>query len=523
MLLSRTYILCLVFIEGAAVMAAELIGAKLIGPLYGNSLYIWAAVLGITLFSLTLGYYLGGWLSLRFSNLVQWIAILALLGGGLMLSLMPWLSLSVMTLFVEGNIVFGAVISLFVFLFPTLCLFGISTPLFIRLLNDEAGSSGRTSGFVYAISTLGGIISTFTFGFYLLENFGITWPCFYLGMLVVLACCISIIWSRRYLLILSLLPLCLFYTIYQKKNLVSGDTELVYESEGIFGQIRVIDAPVETYLRGRHIGRTLYVNNVGQSTAFRDRLEYDSWDWSYFFPTVASVTPKGGDALLMGLGGGTIWHQYNRLGLKTEVVELDERIKNTAIQYFGVSPFANIVVDDARHFINTSRKTYDLITFDMFLNETPPAQVLSIETFLKVKKMLRPQGLWMINYFGYTEGTKGKSARSILKTLQHAGFHVEIMVTPSEDESSRNVIFLASHKPIDFSKINYEEKDLPKITDITKHFLPLKDIDTNDAEILTDERPRFDHMYIEPSLDWRKRTIEYQIKPILESEINLIK
>jgi spermidine synthase len=204
-------------------------------------------------------------------------------------------------------------------------------------------------------------------------------------------------------------------------------------------------------------------------------------------------------------------------------VELDERIKNTAIQYFGVSNSANIIVDDARHFINTCRKTYDLITFDMFLNETPPAQVLSIETFLKVKKMLRPQGLWMINYFGYTEGTKGKSARSILKTLQKAGFHVEILVTPSEDESSRNVIFLASHRPIDFSKINYEEKDLPKITDITKYFLSLKGIDTNDAEILTDERPQFDHLYIEPSLDWRKRTIEYQIKPILESEINLIK
>jgi len=209
--------------------------------------------------------------------------------------------------------------------------------------------------------------------------------------------------------------------------------------------------------------------------------------------------------------------------MNTEVVELDERIKKTAILYFDVSPTANIVIDDARHFINTTRKTYDLITFDMFLNETPPAQVLSLETFLKVKNILRPQGLWMINYFGYTSGSKGKSARSILKTLWYAGFQVEIMVTPSEDESSRNVVFLVSHSPLDFSKINYEEKDLPKITDITQHFLPLKEIDTNDAEILTDTRPRFDHMYIEPSLEWRKRTIEYQIKPILESEINLIK
>ena len=137
--------------------------------------------------------------------------------------------------------------------------------------------------------------------------------------------------------------------------------------------------------------------------------------------------------------------------------------------------------------------------------------------------MLRPDGLWIINYFGYTAGSKGKSARSIFKTLKEAGLEVEIMVTPSEDESSRNVIFLASHKKLDFSKTNYEEEGLPKIQDIRKHFLKLEEIDLNDAEILTDARPRFDLMYIEPSLDWRKRTIEYQIKPILESEINLIK
>ena len=109
MLLSRSYLLCLVFIEGVAVMAAELIGAKLIGPLYGNSLYIWAAVLGITLFSLTLGYYIGGWLSARFQNLILSLGILALIGGGLMLSVMPWLSLSIMTQLVEGDIVYDGV------------------------------------------------------------------------------------------------------------------------------------------------------------------------------------------------------------------------------------------------------------------------------------------------------------------------------------------------------------------------------------------------------------------------------
>ena len=519
----RFYLLTLVFLEGATAMVAELIGAKLVGPFYGNSLYVWSSVLGITLFSLTFGYYLGGILSYRFENKVYELALIGLLGGGILLASMPLVSLKIMSALIDGEIISGAIISLFVFLFPVLCLFGMTTPLFIRFLNLETHTSGKTAGSVYAISTLGGICSTFIFGFYVMPKYGITWPSFYLGLGLAIVGLFGIFQTKKYLFCITLLPYIFLFTYYSTKKNSGGDTELVYESEGIFGQIRVIDAPVETYLRGIHIGRTLLVNNVGQSTAFRDNLKFDSWDWSYFFPTVASVIPKGSDALLMGLGGGTILHQFDRLEMKTEVVELDERIKETAIRYFEVSPSADIKIDDARHFINTSKKSYDLITFDMFLNETPPTQVLTLETFLKVKKMLRPDGLWIINYFGYTAGSKGKSARSIFKTLKEAGLEVEIMVTPSEDESSRNVIFLASHKKLDFSKTNYEEEGLPKIQDIRKHFLKLEEIDLNDAEILTDARPRFDLMYIEPSLDWRKRTIEYQIKPILESEINLIK
>jgi len=50
-------------IEGGALMAVELMGAKLVAPFYGNSLYVWTAVLAITVLSLTLGYYAGGRLS----------------------------------------------------------------------------------------------------------------------------------------------------------------------------------------------------------------------------------------------------------------------------------------------------------------------------------------------------------------------------------------------------------------------------------------------------------------------------
>ena len=41
-------------------MAVELMGAKLVAPFYGNSLYVWTAVLTIAVLGLTLGYYTGG-------------------------------------------------------------------------------------------------------------------------------------------------------------------------------------------------------------------------------------------------------------------------------------------------------------------------------------------------------------------------------------------------------------------------------------------------------------------------------
>ena len=53
------YFFLVLLIEGFSLMAAELLGAKLPAPFYGSSLYIWTAVLCITMLGLTLWYYSG--------------------------------------------------------------------------------------------------------------------------------------------------------------------------------------------------------------------------------------------------------------------------------------------------------------------------------------------------------------------------------------------------------------------------------------------------------------------------------
>ena len=54
------YYWLILFVEGASLMVVELLGAKLLAPFYGSSLYVWTAVLSITIIGLTLGYHFGG-------------------------------------------------------------------------------------------------------------------------------------------------------------------------------------------------------------------------------------------------------------------------------------------------------------------------------------------------------------------------------------------------------------------------------------------------------------------------------
>lgn len=54
------FLFLVLIIEGSSLMTVELLGAKLLTPFFGSSLYVWTAVLSITVPSLTLGYYSGG-------------------------------------------------------------------------------------------------------------------------------------------------------------------------------------------------------------------------------------------------------------------------------------------------------------------------------------------------------------------------------------------------------------------------------------------------------------------------------
>ena len=53
------------FMTGAIVMALEILGSRLLAPVFGNSLFVWGALIGVILAAMSSGYAFGGWLSDR--------------------------------------------------------------------------------------------------------------------------------------------------------------------------------------------------------------------------------------------------------------------------------------------------------------------------------------------------------------------------------------------------------------------------------------------------------------------------
>src|SRR5215813_12731741 len=77
---SRWFILLTAFVTGAVVMALEILGSRLLAPVFGNSLFVWGALIGVILAAMSSGYAFGGWLSDRYPG-AQVLASLLLFSG----------------------------------------------------------------------------------------------------------------------------------------------------------------------------------------------------------------------------------------------------------------------------------------------------------------------------------------------------------------------------------------------------------------------------------------------------------
>jgi predicted membrane-bound spermidine synthase len=499
------YFLLLSFIEGATVMGTELLGAKMLAPYFGSSLYVWSSVMAITLGGLAAGYFFGGRLSVRKNR--ETILYSVLLVAALFTVLMPFTSKFALYMFGLRSLLPAVIASSSVILLPPVFLMGAVSPLIIGNITTNGTDSGKAAGTVYAVSTVGGILATFLFGFYIIPNFGLTIPAIISGITLATLPLISLL-KKKDFNSLILFGFILFASIYQGYDYLyikpnSKYISEIYKKEGLLGQIIVLDYDNGYYsgdstLTGQN-SRWLYVNRISQTkdNPYAIGLEGDEKYFTYvyrFTKLLKNLPKENRDILLLGLGGGSIAKHLTENGFKVDVCELDKRIAYVAKNYFDLPKEVNVTIDDARHHVKTTKQKYDAIIFDTFKGEETPHHIITIESLEEVKKILNPGGLLLINSFNFIEGEKGLGLRSLYKTLDNSGFNTSIW--PSDKEvNDRNLLFVAS---------------------INKHpmyseYLNLDIINFDDAQILEDEYPVFEVLNSKASLEWRRWAIKYPI------------
>lgn len=165
--MNNLLVLCLAFISGFIIMSIELLGGRILAPYFGSSIFVWGSIITVFMLSLSLGYLLGGKLSLRDPGLKQhgfFFVIAALLLLPLILfsnSLMEALFL-----IIEDPRYGSLAVSMLLFFMPTTVL-GMIAPYSVRLLVMDTHRSGHVAGTLYFISTLGSALGTLATSFYL--------------------------------------------------------------------------------------------------------------------------------------------------------------------------------------------------------------------------------------------------------------------------------------------------------------------------------------------------------------------
>jgi len=162
--LYATSIIC-----GFCMMALEIMGGRVLQPIFGSSIDVWAAIITVFILSLSIGYVLGGRLADKVATnaALGWMIVVA----GVFFLLLPLYALPVQESFSQNlqNSPVGVLIAALILFLPASLLLGAVSPLLVRLVFVDAARVGRTTGTLYAVGSVGNVLGILVSDYVLLK------------------------------------------------------------------------------------------------------------------------------------------------------------------------------------------------------------------------------------------------------------------------------------------------------------------------------------------------------------------
>ncbi|MBD3349372.1 MAG: methyltransferase domain-containing protein [Candidatus Eisenbacteria bacterium] len=492
-----------VFLTGAGVMVIELLGARVLAPYYGTSLFVWSSLITITLVALAVGYWLGGQIADRLPRPQILYTIIAL--AGLATALVAPLRGPVLRGTDALGVRAGSLTSAFVLFTVPLLLLGMVSPYAVKLSTLTLGKLARTAGRLYAVSTFGSFAGTLSAGFILIPTFEVRTILVVVSGVLVAVSLVFFAFSRRVWMtavVAALLAVVIMLVPGSRGITAAGDTRLVAKQPSFYGEIKVVE---------RGPLRFMLIDG-GVQSGIDTRNGLCAVQYPYMIETLAyRIRPEGERALVIGLGAGIIPEAMDRWGVESDVIEIDPKVVAMAEEHFGFDPGEyGVRVADGRRFLEDTEERYDYVVLDAFAGEMVPVHLLSEEAFEAARDVLRPGGLLLLNYVGYRSGPGSRVAASIELSLEAAFEHVRAFEAGEPGDYGGN-IFVASESPLEMAVGPDEPLPFPvhEVLSGTATRVRPSDPSHEGAIVFTDEHNPVDLWDIEGRERWRRDTMEF--------------
>jgi predicted membrane-bound spermidine synthase len=399
------WIRLIVFLGGMTSIGTELAATSLIAPYFGESTFIWATVIGLTMTFLAIGYSLGGRVADNYPR--AWLLYFATAIAAIAAGLLPFVSRPILSSSLDAfsdydvGAFYGALVGVLFMLAIPITLLGFVTPYAIRLRLHQVEEAGHTSGNIYALSTIGSIAGSFLPVLLLIPWIGTTRTFLVLSLLLLIPSLVGLFRLRavRPALIaigLSIAMIVANLWVSQRPIREAQIGELVYETESSDNYIQVSQDGTRTLLslNDGHAVHSIYDP--------ANLLTRGPWDYFMVGPL---FVPHDGAAtidnvLLIGLAAGTASKQIT-VGygpVPIDGVEIDPEIVRVGREYFDMNePNLNVIIEDGRYVLRTTGTRYDLIAVDAFQQPYIPFQLTTREFFQEVYDALTDEGVAVMN------------------------------------------------------------------------------------------------------------------------------
>ncbi len=456
----------IVFACGAALMALELVAARVLAPALGNSIFVWGSVISVVMLALSLGYWLGGQLADKVSASRALAPLIA--GAGVLTVLAPMIAAAVLPWCAELGPRLGSLAaSALIFFAPALLLATVS-PLAVRLGATRGMERiGRSTGGLYSISTAGSIVGTLATSFWLIPALSLEPLTVAIGFSLFACALLSLALPALYpegtpsfapagrrrpraawlALALVVAGGALGAFVLVRVAPVSATNGLgervLYRADTQYHRLSVTEANGVRHLRFDASNQSA----IDVADGYTSVIKYPN-----YMDLALALKPDAKRVLVLGLGGGAIakrwWRDYPDMTI--DAVEIDPAVVDVSKRYFGLpsDDRVRVFTADARRFVQDGTGTYDVVIVDAYYADSLPFHLTTSQFLAEVKTRMAPDGVLAYNVIGSVRGDDSKLFRSMYRTAQENWKHLWVFPigigSDGDAQARRNIIVLAT-------------------------------------------------------------------------------